>query len=144
MLADHTFGVTLGRGWGSVARQATQFANAQIDKLVFSRSVDERCALDEVLCALQKLRRLLPAASVRDGANMELIAYLWVFSARSAPRNNKQTNKQTDRQNAYVEFFLFYKCVSGRGITQKQAVMVEIKKIRWKYKVQTLPTDDLL
>jgi hypothetical protein len=41
-LADRTFRVTLGRGWGSVARHAAQFANAQIDKLVFARSVDER------------------------------------------------------------------------------------------------------
>jgi len=46
------------------------------------------------VCALQKLPQLVPAASVRDGANVELIAYLWVFSARSASQNKKQTDKR--------------------------------------------------
>ena len=69
-----------------------------------------RSALDEVLPVLQKLPRLLPAACVRDGANAELIAYLWVFSARSAPENKKQ-----NRQKAYIEFlFFFYKRVLVR------------------------------
>jgi len=55
-----------------------------------------RNALDEVLCALQKLQRLLPTASVRDGANVELTACLRVFFSRPAPENKKQTNKQTN------------------------------------------------
>jgi hypothetical protein len=57
-------------------------------------SLVQLSALDEVLYALQKLPQLLPAASVRDGANVELIACLWLFSARSAPENKKQADKR--------------------------------------------------
>jgi hypothetical protein len=92
--------------------------------------------LDEVLCALQKLRRLLPAASVRDGANVGLIAYLWVFSVRSSPGNKKQTQKQ------YVDFFVLETCV-GPWNYSKQAVRVEMK-IRRKYQVPILLIDNLL
>jgi len=41
-LSDRTFWVTLGRGWGPVARLTAHFVNAQINKLVFARSVEER------------------------------------------------------------------------------------------------------
>jgi len=42
-LADRTFWVTFGRGWGSFARRTAQFANNLINKQVFfAHSIWER------------------------------------------------------------------------------------------------------